>query len=110
SLQTRGDRDAASRKRGITPHSLRLHRGNDRPLCNGRICADKRVVTPPCGVRTAQRAVPYLRGSVADFIAQISDEKTEALIERALFEQVLPAQWIVHECRTHKVGQHFQIA
>ena len=46
----------------------------------------------------------YLRGGVADFIAQISDEKTEPLIERALLQQVLPAQWIVYKRGTHKVG------
>ena len=42
SRQTGRGRDATSRKGGIASHSLRLHRGNDRPLCNGRICADCR--------------------------------------------------------------------
>ena len=57
-----------------------------------------------------QRSVPSLRGGVADLVAQISDKKTEALIERAFFEQSLPAQRIVHERRSHEVRQHFQVA
>ena len=40
---------------------------------------------------------PYLRCGVADLVAQVFDEKTQALVERAFFEQALPAQWIVHE-------------
>jgi hypothetical protein len=43
----------------------------------------------------------YLRGGVADLVAQISDEKAEALIERAFFEQSLPPQWIAHKRRSH---------
>ena len=40
---------------------------------------------------------PYLGCGVADLVAQVFDEKTQALVERALFEQALPAQRIVHE-------------
>ena len=43
----------------------------------------------------------YSYAAVADLVAQISDEKTQALIERAFFEQALPSQWIVHERRSH---------
>src|SRR5262245_34586347 len=52
----------------------------------------------------------YLRRGVADLVAQIRDERTEALIDRAFLEQPLPAQRIVYECRSHQVRQHFQVA
>src|SRR5215472_4483402 len=52
----------------------------------------------------------FLCSGVSDFVAQICDEKTEALVERTFFEHALPSQRIVHECRSHKIGEHFQIA